>query len=736
MGGGKGGGSQTIGYRYFMTLQYGLCRGPIDEIVQIKAGDKSAWPALEGKSEPYDSTITGSRETRIEAPKLFGGEKAEGGIQGSLTALMGSASQIYPTWFKNLLGGDVPDFRGVATVVFDGLICAMNPYPKEWKFRLRRTTAGWDGPVWQPTLTTIWLANKRIKAMNPAHILYECVTNRAWGRGYARSRIGETTWAAAARTLYNEGFGLCMKWTRQDSLQSFIQEVLDHIGGTLYVNRETGLLDLDLIRDNYNVDDLPVFDRNSGLLSVDQSEAATPADAISEIIVKYNDVLLNEAQEVRAQNLALIQSNEGTSSKTNTYDGIPILSLAARVAQRDLRAVSASTNRYTVKLDRRAWRIRPGSVFRVSDPDMGIENLVLRAGKVNDGTLTGGAITVEAALDVFGLSSTAFITPEDAAWEPPISDPQVVVSRVVREATYQELVGRLTPADLAILDVNASAVATAGVRPVQGLLNYSIASRTGTEDFAIRGSESFASGALCNGALGYYNDNIVFDNAVDPGLMDVGDLIQIDNEILQVTAISLDESGTAGSFDVLRGCVDTIPATHADNARIIFLSDAVGTDSREYVTSDVVDVKLLSNSSSDTLNEALAPTNMVTVVGRQGRPYAPGAVSVNSTPAFNNVAAGASFRIDWTHRDRKMQADQVVGHWDANVGPEPGTTYTLRFYSSSNALIRTINGITDNFRLFTAADNTLTGAMFVELEAVRDGLASFQTYRFQMSRTL
>ncbi|WP_425962706.1 phage tail protein [Rhizobium nepotum] len=732
---GKGGGKQTIGYRYYMSLQYGICRGPIDEIVQIKAGDKSVWPNREGEGN-YDSTITGDRTTSIQAPDIFGGEKAEGGIQGTLTALMGSVSQVYPAWFKGLLGGDVPDFRGVATVIFDGMICALNPYPKEWKFRLRRTNAGWDGDVWQPSLSTIWLADGRIRAMNPAHILYECITNRQWGRGYDRSRIGETTWVQVASTLYNEGFGLCMKWSRQDSLQAFIQEILDHIGGTLFVNRETGLLDLDLIRDNYNVEDLPLFDRTSGLLSVVQSEAATQADAISEIIVKYKDVLLNEEQEVRAQNLAVIQSNEGTSSKTNNYNGIPTLSLAARVAQRDLRSTSASTNRYTVKLDRRAWRIRPGSVFRVSDPDMGIENLVLRAGKVNDGTLTNGPIQVEAALDVFGLSSTAFISPEEPAWQPPNSVPLVITDRVVREMTYQELVGRISPADLAILDVNATALATAAFRPSQSLLNYSISTRTGGDPFVIRGSEAFAPGALCNGAIGHYDSLISFDHAVDTGLMEVGTLIQVDSEIMSITAITLNSDEVSGSFNVLRGCVDTVPASHPDNAKIIFLSDNVGTDSREYVTSDVIDVKLLSNTSSATLNEALAPTDSLTMIGRQGRPYAPGAVTVNSAPCFNPVSVGANFRIDWTHRDRKLQADQIVSHWDANVGPEAGTTYTLRFYSSSNALIRTISGVTANFRTFTSADNTLTGSMFVEIEAVRDGISSLQKYRFPITRSI
>lgn len=732
--GGKG-KSQTIGYRYFLTIQYGLCRGPIDEIVQIKVGDKSAWPRREGQAD-YDSTITGDRATSLDAPELFGGERAEGGVQGTLTALMGSAAQSYPAWFKGLLGGDVPDFRGVATLIFDGMICALNPYPKKWSFRVRRTTAGWDGPVWHPELATIWLEGGQIRAMNAAHILYECVTNRAWGRGYDRARIGDETWLKTATTLFNEGFGLCMRWSRQDSLESFIQEILDHIGGTLYVNRETGLLDLDLIRDDYNVNDTPLFDRNSGLLSVDQSEAATQADAISEVIVRYNDVLLNGSKEVRAQNLAAIQSNEGTSSKTNTYDGIPILSLAARVAQRDLRTLSASTNRYTVKLDRRAWRIHPGKVFRVSDPDMGIQNLVLRAGKINDGTLKDGTITVEAALDVFGLSSTAFVSPENPAWVPPVSTPQVIPARIVREATYQELVGQLTPADLAILDVNSSALVTAAVRPTQMLLNYSISTRVGSEPFVVRASEAFAPGAVCSGAIGYYDTTIAFDGAVDVGLMVSGTLVQIGAEILQVTGITVDSTGAAGVFTVKRGCVDTVPMQHPDNSQIFFLGEYLGTDTREYVTSDVAEAKLLSNSSSATLDPTLAPTDALSFVGRQGRPYPPGSVTVSSAPAFNNVTVGANFRIDWAHRDRKLQSDQIIGHWDASVGPEPETTYNLRFYSPSNALIRSISGITTNFRTFTSSDNTLTGSMFVELESVRNGLVSFQRLRFPLSRTL
>lgn len=732
----KGGEAVTVGYRYYMTLQFGLGRGPIDEIVEIKVGDKSAWPTLEGKTTPYDTTITDDRVTNIKAPSLFGGDKAEGGISGSLTVWMGKATQVYSGWFKALLGPNVPDFRGVATVIFDGLICSMNPYPKEWRFRVRRALKGWDGPVWQPGLAVISLSGGNIKAMNPAHILYECVTNRDWGRGYDRSRINDSSWVAAATTLFNEGFGLCIRWNRQDTLQSFVEEVLDHVGATIYTNRESGLLDLKLIRGDYVAADLPLFTKTTGLIEISDPETASMADAIGEVIVKYKDPIKNEELGIRAQNLAVLQSTEGVNSKTNAYLGLPTQDLAARVAQRDLKAMSASISRYSVKLDRRAWRIYPGAVFRVSDPDKGIQNLVLRAGKIDDGTLTNGIITVEAVLDVFGLSEVAFVDEEPPAWEPPPTTPIVITKRIVREATYQDLATMLTAPELALVEPTAAAIATVAARDSQGMFNYSISSRVGTAEFTVNGSQSFTSFAQCVGPVDYYSTGINFDNAIDPGLIELPSLIQIGNEIMQVTAITLNADGISGIMTVARGCVDTIPAQHSDNAFIFFLSDNVGTDSREYTIGETVDVKLLSNTSSDTLDPSLAPTDSVTTVGRQGKPYPPGNVRVNSTLCFSVGSVTGDFTISWAHRDRVLQADQIVSHLESSVGPEPDTTYNLRFYTTSMTLIRAITGITGDSRSFDALDSDLTGAMIVRLECQRDGFTAMQRYEFPLTRTL
>lgn len=143
----------TIGYKYYMGLHMGLCRGPLDVLREIRVGNKRAWAG----------NITTSTEIQIDQPELFGGEEQEGGIQGTLAILMGEATQPRHARLAQMLGGLVSAFRGVATTYFDGLVCAMSPYPKEWSFRVRRITKGWhnDAP-WYPEKAAIKMGTRKI----------------------------------------------------------------------------------------------------------------------------------------------------------------------------------------------------------------------------------------------------------------------------------------------------------------------------------------------------------------------------------------------------------------------------------------------------------------------------------------------------------------------------------------------------------------------------------------------
>jgi len=297
-------------------------------------------------------------------------------------------------------------------------------------------------------------------AMNGAHIIYECLTNRDWGRGLDSSKLDIESFRAAADRLYDEQFGLCMKWTRTDAIQNFVQQVLDHLGAALYQSRLTGLMVLKLIRDDYNPDLLPVLDTDSGLLEIRDVVTGISGRSINSVTVTWHDPLEDEDRTVMVKNNAAIQMNGGSVNSTSkTYAGIPTERLARRIAQRDLRASSTELRRFTLVTNRSERVFQPADVFCIQDTKRGIPKTVVRVGKVKDGTLVDGKITLEVVQDVFALPDVSFASGVPSTWVPPNNQPCIAQQKVI-EAPYFLLAGRLTAAELDYMKDDGAYVAT------------------------------------------------------------------------------------------------------------------------------------------------------------------------------------------------------------------------------------------------------------------------------------
>lgn len=78
--------------------------------------------------------------------------------------------------------------------------------------------------------------------------------------------------------------------------------------------------------------------------------------------------------------------------------------------------------------------------------------------------------------------------------------------------------------------------------------------------------------------------------------------------------------------------------------------------------------------------------------------------------------------VTWSHRDRLLQADQLIDTTATSIGPEIGTTYTARFYLNG-VLTQTIAGVAINQATWAPG---AAGVVRVEVDAVRDGLVSWQ----------
>lgn len=760
----SGSKQQTVGYRYYMGLLTGLCRGPIDAFKQINVGGKRAWPRpyIEGGNieckavnvetpngrlaslvcanapkvdvpEPPPMTVSGNGY--IMAPTLFGGDDGEGGIVGPMVLMMGDQSQLPNPLIDNLVGPIRSALRGIVTLYYRGQVSAFNPYPKVWTFRVARSAKGWaDNNVFYPAKVTINITGDHpdegevrntINAMNPAHMIYECATNPDWGRGLPPTLLDTESFEYAADLLYNEKFGLCLPWSRQDQIGVFIQLVMDHIGGMIYVSRETGLVTIKLVRDDYDVDDLPVYEvgGKGGIVAISEDDDVSVTTLMNEVIVKYTDAVTGDDGMVRAQNIAGMQSAGSVLSKTVEYAGVPYAELANRLAQRDLRVSGTPLRRLTLTMNRQAWRLAPGMVMRIVDPTRRLTGQVFRVGKIVDAP--GGLITVTVVQDIFGLAVKAMMGVVPPVAQPSRDPVPVTVQRAV-EASYLD-VYRATPAeDVAAISPDFTYLMLLGQRPNEFAINFNMYTGTASGGFSSKGTGDWAATATTTAAITKKSDSVTLTGVVDSALIVAGQAAIINNEYIRVDGWD----PLTGILLFSRGVADTVPQAHASGSRVWFHYVGVGSELTPYSQGQTIGAKLLTNTSAGQLHPSLATEMTTTFVNRQNKPYPAGAVKVNDILYTKMGPMPSGLTLSWGGRNRLTQQDVLVAMHEAGVTAEASTTYTVRVKNAANTTtIRTVSGISTTSWQYTEALWNADGSpaeFILELETNRGGVLSYQ----------
>lgn len=219
----------------------------------------------------------------------------------------------------------------------------------------------------------------------------------------------------------------------------------------------------------------------------------------------------------------------------------------------------------------------------------------------------------------------------------------------------------------------------------------------------------------------------------------IGMAAMIDAEIVEVVARS------GNNLTLARGCCDTVPALHSIGAAIWFFDGSIASDRVEYAGTETIGVKVLPRISSGAeVPIANSPPAGLTFNLRFARPYPPGLVEVNGSPWFTDPIVlnldVPELVITWAHRDRITQQDQLIDHLETDIGPETGTTYELRIYKADGTLVRTVVAVAGTTWTYAFEDALLdfSGAGgdypgYIELQSMRDGLASFQKYRIDFT---
>lgn len=527
--------------------------------------------------------------------------------------------------------------------------------------------------------------------VNPAHIIYECLTNTAWGMGAPSSLIDDTSFRAAADVFANEFFGLSMIWVKQSTIESIVQEVLDHVEATLYVDASTGKFKLKPLRDDYDPDALPVLDESNS--TVTSHTRRSPAEIINEINVTWTNPENEQEEVVTIQDLGgIVQSGGQIISDNRNYYGVRRQSLAWRIAQRDIAAASARLSTGVIEVDRSAWDFRPGDPFKLTSSEHGLDEEIMRVVKINPGKPGDSSIVINYSQDIYSFQRPSYEQPPDTEIEDQEQQPEPFDSSVLFTLNYflavnrvqgllgveypdtwvgilqstdntdaqeYELIGELTDA---AGNVSLQPLGTKTIT-AQGLLsgNFAQEAQTVTTGFS---SLSVGSGPQVGG----------FALIGDAGTA------QEDMEIVLFVSYS------APNWTVRRGVLDTVPKAWPSGTEIRFLAaDAAVVDQNVRSDGEELDYQALMRTSLGLLSGASAPILTYTATDRPYLPSRPADVTIEGT-SWGNVDASALSTVDctWANRNRVEEDTQVLAWDDTTITPEVGQTTVIEFYDASD----------------------------------------------------
>jgi hypothetical protein len=510
----------------------------------------------------------------------------------------------------------------------------------------------------------------------------------------------------------------------------------------MYQDPTTGKIVMELIRHDYDIDELPVFDQ-SNVVSVRNFSRTSWEDTTNQVRVNFpNRSNKYENGTALAQDMANITSQERVRSTAVSFPLCYEPKLAGELAARELAQMSVPLFKATLELNRKGGNLRPGDPFIFSWPPYGITRVVMRAQRFNLGDLLDGRIVIEAIQDEFATAATVFAAPEPGLHVPMNRDPEpITVSKLV-EAPYF-VVSRVDPTEVA--------QPTAGRGLVYALARRANGYQQGYS--AVLSQDAFATSFEGLDHVAYPNSALLHTAVADSAgfsttstsvviklpqptsdflsaatvaeVRDGKNLFLIGDELMAYQTVTNHGDGTWTLGTVRRALLDTTFGAHAVDTPIYFIDDIDHLVLDSLNASSAIQARLPSFTDKGEYELAITPTISLAPNRRYERPLAPAWLRLQSSRTPPTQSALTARTVDWYERNRLDTAIRLQD--DAGAAGEPGATYTLEFYL--NGVLQptyTKTGLTGTTTTITFAAG-LSGAGELRLKAVRAGLDS-RTY--------
>lgn len=712
---------QTYNWKYLMGIQHVLCFGRPDmKLTNIYFDDKKP---------KYTSAVQadGSYLITVDDEELFGGNETDGGVSGRIRFYPGNETQLPNAYMAEKLGEDVPAYKGVSYVMLEDFYLGTSKYIKPLAFEI----ASYPN---QLGLT----GNMHIvgEDANPICFIFEVLTEKVWGVGKPSSTIDIAKFREKAAVIFSEGMGMSMVYNGSSSAEELIGEILRHIDGVMYSDPQTGLITIDLARNDYSIADLEVFGEDD---FVEAPKFSRPnwTETRNTLTVTFTDRSNDyEPTPLTFQDQAnIMQRGDEIASESVDFGGFTTKEAVTNAGMRAMKVYAFPLAKLSGRLKRRAWKLRPCQVIIVNWPSLGLNSIVMRLTNVGYGNIKQNSVSIDSVEDIFSVGMNSYDPPAQSGWVNPARPPAALTRQLMIEAPYI-----LTGTDDSFMAAFASPSGPLdlGVDIHLGSSAGSLVRTGQSDDFTSSGllSASLAQWTASTSLSGLAN-TAELNPAPTAAEVAVGETLALikggtTEEWITYTGINLSTGALTG---LQRGLFDTVPQAHAAGSQVWFPPTGF-IEANELPIGNfpsTLYAKLLPYSALGALDPALGTTISAVANRRAARPYPPGRIRVNNTrPDLLAATVTSPFTLAWAHRSRVAQG--AVTQDAASVTPEEGTTYTIRLRNGATVLFeKTGIGLT---AAAASISCTFDGSLTVDIFAVRNGLASYQmqSYSFTHSK--
>lgn len=555
--------------------------------------------------------------------------------------------------------------------------------------------------------------------IGPIHKIREILTDDT-AMGKPEADINNVNFTKAANRVWDEGLGISWAIDEKSCIEA-IEELCYHIEAGIRVNRQTGLYEMVLFRDDW-------FDENE-------------IHAIAESKIKNLSLeVMNSDDIVNQLNVTYYDRERIKNSTFSIYENGSILTMGHANAESvefpyfmNMRNAEVVANWKLKQFSTPAWagsfttgwrEVRKWNrydLIRLPWSSKWNGTILARIMKINLGNGTDNTVTIdfEEVIPYSGEMNTSIVvdTPVDAGPQPP--QPSI---NAVFEAPYYLTVLRAgqTNADLELSNnPDIGYVAAIAAKPQSNSLNGLLYTDDGVGEFEQVSRLDYCDILQLDQPIVETSSSFTVTGSLTQ-ITNSNNLILLNGELMGFVSFDVETK----VLTVKRGVLDTVPKKHNSGDLFIFDLPDVAFDSTQYAHSEIIEAQVLTTTPSG-IQELSATGVPVEIQARAIRPYPSADVKINGRywPAYleNDLV------ITWVNRNRLQQTGgSILGWFDGGVTLEQDTQtmLTITEYDANNTELSTQSANVTAVNTFTLLESGMSAGVRkieITLKTVRDG---------------